>query len=448
MAKPKTRKRFPLVATLIDNFGFSPGLASVVAVFLACVCLLAVVWVVKSAPPRKLTLASGPEGSSFHRWAGAYQKALAKHGVTLEIIPSSGSLDNLHRLQSAEAAADIGFVAGGIVKEENLEGLMSLGSISNQPLWVFYRGGAPISLLSQLEGRRVAVGIEGSATRSLALTLLQANGISGAPTVFVDLDAASAAEALLAGQLDAVFLMGDSASLQTLRSLMRAPGVQLFTFAQADAYQRRHAFLNKIPLPQGSVDLGKNIPPQDVMLVGPTVELVAREGLHSALSDLLLDVARQVHGRAGLLQRRGEFPALTERDIPLSDDAVRYFKSGKGFLYRVVGSFWVASLINRLLVAVVPLALVIIPAIRLLPVAYRLSIQLRLYRCYRPLLRIEQETFSPLTAERAQELLGQLEEIEDAVNHLKIPASFADRFYWLRAHLLSVRERVRMAANP
>lgn len=446
MPTPKIRRRFPLVTTLIDNFGFSPGLASVVAAFVLGMCLLALVWVVQSAPPRKLTLASGPEGSSFHRWAGAYQEALAKHGVTLEIVPTSGSLDNLHRLQSPEAKIDIGFVTGGFPKEENIDGLVSLGSISNQPLWIFYRGEA-VQRLSQFAGRRLAIGTEGSAARSLSLALLKSNGITGEPTIFSDLDSAPAAEALLAGDIDAVFLIGDSVSIRTLATLVRSPDVRLLSFTQADAYQRRHPFLNQIPLPQGSIDLGKNLPSQNVMLVGPTVELVAREGLHSALSDLLLDVARQVHGKPGLLQRAGEFPALTERDIPLSDDAVRYFKSGKGFFYRMVGSFWVASLINRLLVAVVPLALVIIPAIRLLPIAYRLGIQLKFYRCYRPLLRIEQETFGPLKPDRARELLKRLDEIEEDVNHLKTPASFAERFYWLRAHLLSVRERVQAAAE-
>lgn len=446
MPTPKTRRRLPLVTTLIDNFGFSPGLALIVAVFIMVLCLLALVWVVKSAPPRKLTLASGPEGSSFHRWAGAYQEALAKHGVTLEIVPTDGSLDNLHRLQSADSDVDIGFVTGGFPKDEDLTGIVSLGSVGNQPLLVFYRG-EPIERLSQLDGRRLAVGPEGAAARALSLALLESNGITGESTTFSDLDSASAADALLAGELEAIFLMSDTVSFRTLRTLVRSPDVRLLNFAQADAYQRRHPFLNKIPLPQGSIDLGKNLPAQDVMLVGPTVELVARESLHSALSDLLLDVARQVHGKPGLLQRAGEFPALTERDIPLSDDAVRYFKSGRGFFYRLVGSFWVASLINRLLVAVVPLALVIIPAIRLLPVAYRMGIQLKLYRCYRPLLRIEQETFGPLQAERARELLARLDEIEDSVNHLKIPASFADRFYWLRAHLLSVRERVQAVAD-
>lgn len=450
MDTPKARKRFPLVATLIETFGFSPGLALAVSLFLSLLCLLAVVWVVRSAPPRKLYLTSGPEGSSFQRWAGAYQKALAKHGVTLEVLPSSGSLNNLDRMLTAGPAGevvDIGFISGGIVaKDQKLDGLMSLGSVGYQPLWVFYRGTGTLTRLSQLEGQHIAIGAPGSASRTIALTLLQANGISGAPTVFSDLDSTSAADALLQGQLDAVFLMGDSASMLTLRSLVRAPGIQLFSFTQADAYVRRNTFLNKISLPQGSMDLGKNLPAQDVVLVGPTVELVAREGLHSALSDLLLDVARQVHGNAGLLQKRGEFPVLAEHDFPLSGDAVRYYKSGKGILYRVIGSFWVASLLNRLLVAVVPLMLVVIPAIRLMPVAYRFSIQLKLYRCYRPLLRLERETYQPLSAGRVQELLGQIDEIEKAVNRLKVPASFADRFYWLRSHLLFVRERLKAAA--
>jgi hypothetical protein len=347
----------------------------------------------------------------------------------------------------AGESVDIGFIPGGVVaKDQDIGGLMSLGSIGYQPLWVFYRAPATRTRLSEFEGQRIAIGAAGSATRAIVQTLLQANGINGAPTVFSDLDAASAAEALLAGELDAVFLMGDSASTQTLRTLVRTPDIRLFSFTQADAYVRRHPFLTKISLPQGSLDLGKNLPAQDVLLVGTTVELIAREGLHSALSDLLLDVAKQVHGRSGLLQKRGEFPVLVERDFPLSDDAVRYYKSGKGYLYRLIGSFWVASLINRLLVVVVPLLLVIIPVIRLMPVIYRFSIQIKLYRCYRPLLRIERETYQPIPAERRKALLDQIDEIEMAVNRLQVPASFADRFYWLRSHLLFVRERLKTAA--
>ncbi len=437
-----------MVAALIETFGFSPAIATAVTLFLMGIGLAALVWIVRSAPPRTLTLTSGPVGSSFQRYAESYQKRLAAHGVTLVIQPSNGSIDNLQRLQAADSGIDVGFVQGGMAKEENLKGLLSLGSIAYQPLWVYYRGTAPITRLAELAGKRIAVGAAGSGTRALALVLLSANGITGAPSVFVELDSEAAAADLLAGKLDAVFLMGDSASIQTLRSLGKSEDVRMFNFSQADAYTRRFAYLNKMILPEGSFDLGKNLPAQDVELIGPTVELVAREGLNSALSDLLLGVAQEVHGKAGLLQKRGEFPAPLEHEFAMSGDALRYYKSGKGFIYRLIDSFWLASLLNRMLVALVPLALVLIPTVRLLPILYRWSIQLRIYRCYRPLLRLEREAQWPLEKARAEELLQRLEEIEVTVNQLKVPASFAFAFYELRGHVGFVRRRLQSATTP
>jgi len=442
MAIVPAKRRFPLVNALIETFGFSPGFATAIALVIAAIAASTFVWILRSAPPDRIVLTTGPEGSSFQRWAREYQQRLASHGVTLEILPSAGALENLQRLQNPDTQVDLGFVPGGLADEESRTRLVSLGSVAYQPLMVFYRHPERITRLSELAGGRIAVGALGSGTRALATTLLQANGISGAPTTFVDLEAGPAAAALLAGELDAAFFMGDSSSLQTLRSLVRAPDIHLFSFAQADAYIRRRDYLNKIILPQGSFDFGANLPAQDVVLIGPTVELVARKGLNSALSDLLLGVAKEVHGPANLLQKRGEFPAPLEQDIPLSEDALRYYKSGKTFLYRTVHNFWLASLLNRLLFVVVPLILVLIPAIRFLPFAYRLSILLRFYRCYRPLLHVERETFGPVSPARAQELLERIDEIEATVNHLKIPASFGDRFYWLRSHIASVRQRL------
>ncbi len=443
----KEKKQLPLVASLIETFGWSPGLASAVAFAIFLMMAAAIVWVIRTNPPRTITITSGPEGSSYQRWAEAYQKALAPHGVKLIIQPSGGSGENLDRLIAAKSGVDIGFVPGGITEGKNLTGLASLGSVAYQPLWVFYRTASPIIRLSELTGKRVAVGAPGSGTRTLALALLQANGVTGAPTTFLDLDAGAAAQALLDGKLDAVFLMGDSASTQTLRTLVRAPDVQLYSFVQADAYVRRFSYLSKMQFPEGSIDLGRNLPAQDMTLIGPTIELVARTDLNSALTDLLLEVAKEVHGKANLLQKRGEFPAPLEHDITLSEDALRYYKSGKSFFYRTVQPFWVASLINRILVAVVPLALVIIPAIRFLPTAYRFRIQLRFYRCYRPLLQIERDADGELTKDRAKELLERLALVEDAVNHLKVPASFASQFYELRSHTAFVRQRLTQAST-
>ena len=449
-------KRPKLVTALIETFGFSPWLATIVALFLVLLGGLAVVWLWLSAPPRTVTLLTGPPGTSFDRYAryveGAnreaknYETLLAQRGIKLEVVSTEGSADNLKRLLASSANNLAGFVQGGLVGENPPPELVSLGTVAFQPLWVFYRGSTRISLLSELSGKRIGISEKGSATNGLARTLLQHNGIQGQPTTLVEEDSEGGAAALLEGTLDAIFLMGEAASIQTLRNLLRAPNVQLYHFAQADAYVRRVPFLHKIVLPRGAIDFGQNLPAQDVAVVGRTVELLVRKEFNGALSDIMLDTARPVHGRGGMLARRDEFPAALPGEYPISSDAERFYKSGLGFTYKIVGSFWLASMINRIIVAILPLLLLLIPAMRILPLAYRWSVQLRIYRFYRPLLRLENEAQPPLTSQRARELLAQLEEIELEVNKLRVPASFAFQFYALREHVDFVRARLNAVA--
>jgi hypothetical protein len=330
----------------------------------------------------------------------------------------------------------------------NTDQLVSLGSVAYEPLLIFYRSATPLELLSELNGKRLAIGPAGSGTRTLASALLQANGIEpGGATALSDLDAEDATKALLAGTVDAVFLMGDSASTQTMRQLLRTADVRLYDFTQADGYARRIHYLNKLELPQGAVDFGKNIPAQDVHLVAPTVELIARAKLHPALVDLLLEAAREVHGGATLLQRRGEFPAPLEIDIRLSDEARRYYASGKSFLYRSL-PFWLASRVNRVLVAFVPMLFVLIPGLRLIPSVYRWQIRLRIYRSYRGLLSVERGASANLTPQNREELLTRLGHIEKTVNKMKVPASFADQFYVLRQNIIFVRNKLVVSSQP
>ena len=254
----------------------------------------------------------------------------------------------------------------------------------------------------------------------LALTLLQTNGmVSGGSTSLQALDADDGAQALLAGTVDAVFCTSDSTSGQTLRTLIRSPDVHLMSMEQADAYTRRFNYLNKLRLPEGSIDLGKNMPPGDVWLIGPTVELVARPGLNAAVSDLLLEAAGEVHGKAGIFQNQGEFPAPLVHEYRISPDALRYYKSGKAFLYREM-PFWLASLANRILVAFVPIILVLIPGLKLIPTVYRWRSQLRIYRWYRKLLALERELAVEITPEKQTELESRLNEIENVVRRMRV----------------------------
>jgi TRAP-type uncharacterized transport system substrate-binding protein len=434
---------FPRIQTLfMEIFGLSRAAAISSVLLISLFIIFAVFWFIHAAPPRTITITSGPEGSIFRRNAEKYAKILARNGVKLKILPSQGSLENIKRLADPSFKVDIGFVQGGVAGSLDIDNLASLGSVSYEPLMVFYRSVRPLDLLSQLNGKRIAIGPEGSGTRSLALILLAANGIQpGGATMLVDLDAEEASKALLENRIDAAFLMGDAASPQVMRKLLQMPEIRLYDFTQADGYSRRFGYLNKLELPKGTIDFGKDIPAHDISLIGPTVELVARANLNPALSDLLLEAAGEVHGGSSLFKHRGEFPAPLEHEFPISADASRYYKSGKSFLYRYL-PFHLASLMNRILVVAVPLVVVLLPGLRMIPAIYRWQIKLRLYRWYRALLILERDLITRLARGKREELLGRLDRIEEEVNKMKIPAFFADQFYFLRGHIDFVRHRL------
>jgi len=430
-----------------ETFGLGPGTTLAAIIFTVTVLMIAAFWFFYSAPPNTIIMTSGDDGSLFQRNAEKYAKILARKGVKLKILPSEGSLENLERLQDPKVHVDVGFVQAGVAKGQNIDNLVSLGSLSYEPLYLFCRADQPFRLLSDFMGKRLAIGEEGTGTNVLALTLLALNDIKpGGTTTLLEIDDEEAEKALLAGKIDGVFMMGDSASSRTMRDLLREPGITAFNFIQADAYTRRIKYLNKLVLLEGSINFGKNIPDHNINLLSPTVELIARNDLHPALSDLLLEAATEVHGRAGRYQRQGEFPAPLEHEYRISSDAQRYYKSGKSFLYRYL-PFGMASLLNRILVVIVPLILVLIPGLKSIPVIYRWRMRLRILRWYRALLVLESDLSLNMTSEKQEELLGRLDGIEQAVNNMKVPASFADQFYALRSHVAIVRARL-MCVTP
>jgi TRAP-type uncharacterized transport system substrate-binding protein len=436
------------IGRFTEIFGLSRAMAIIALLLTGTLLLAAFIWFFHSAPPHTITITTGPPGSGFETNAIKYGKILASNGITLKILPSEGSLQNLQRLSDPSFAVDIGFVQGGVTDGPTKLKIVSLGSISYQPLLVFYRGETAIEVLSGLKGKRLAIGQVGSGTRFLALDLLGRNGIKPDESKkLLDLEGTDAAQALLEGSVDAAFLMGDSASPQVMLKLLQAPGIQILNFSQADAYTRKISYLNKLELPKGSIDFGQNIPPRDVYLVGPTVELLARPTLHPALCDLLLEVAQEVHGSASLLKRKGEFPAPLEHDHPISAEAARYYKSGKSFTYRYL-PFRLASLVNRVVVAFVPVVVLLIPAMKVVPSLFSLRIKLRIYRWYRALLLLEREALGEVTPDKRKELLARLEHIENETDKMKVPASFADQFYALRGHIRFVHDRLAQGERP
>jgi TRAP transporter TAXI family solute receptor len=433
---------------LTEAFGLGRAAALITVILVFVVVVGGIFLFFYLAPPNTIIMTSGPKGSMFEKNAERYAKILKKQGVTLKILPSEGSVENIKRLADPSSKVNVGFVQGGVNKGIKTDKLVSLGSISYEPLFVFYRSVSGIERLSQLTGKRIAVGEVGSGTHTLSLALLAANGIEpGGPTKLLEMDSDEAAKAILNSKVDSVFLMGDSVSTDLIRQLLHTPGINLFDFPQADAYTRRIAYLNKITLPKESIDFGKGTPAHDVFLLAPTIELIAREDLHPALSDLLLEAAQQVHSGPGLLRRKGEFPAPIEQEIRISNDASRFYKSGKSFLYRYL-PFRLASLVNRIVVVLVPMIILLLPTLRVIPAIYRWRFTSRLFRWYRQLMIVEQNLSTQMEPDKRRELLEKLDDIEKAVNRMKVPTSFADQFYVLRGHITFVHEKMMSENHP
>lgn len=455
------RLRLPLKIISVSWKDLAETVAPIMALGLIAVAITALV--VRPAPPHTLIMSTGPKGSNFERVAQQYKKILARSGITLKLVESEGSQENLNRLlmprtgKPGKSGFDIALVQSGIdpsgeaanAASNGNGNMVSLGSVSYVPLTIFYRSPQPLERLSQFAGRRLSIGPEGSGTQALALALLKGNEIEpNGSTELLSMQGDEAKAALLSKKVDAIFLSGDSASPTTIRDMLHAEGIRLFDFPQADAYVRRFHYLNKLPLPPGSFDLGENLPPTPINMLAPTVELLAHSDLHPALCDLLIEAAFEVHGHASLLQAAGQFPNSTTTAYPISDEAARYYKTGnKSFAYRYL-PFWLASLLNRALVVIVPVLVVVIPGLRVLPQLYSWRVNTRIHRRYGELMALERESLGPMTEERRAALLDRLAEIERLVIRTRLPGSHAEQLYVLREHIGFVRANLTRSAGP
>jgi hypothetical protein len=321
-----------------------------------------------------------------------------------------------------------------------MPGLVSLGSLYYEPLWIFYRAPHELTTLRGLRGMTIAAGAENSGTRALALELLDANQMRQPPTQIVTLAGLQAADALVEGKVGAALFVAAPDSLVVQR-LIKAPGIRLMSLDEADAYTRRLPYLSRVVLPKSVFDLVERIPDHDVVLLASTANLIVKEDLHPALAYLLLRAANEVHSEARLFEHQAEFPAPRDADFPLSPEAQRYYKSGPPFLQRYL-PYWGANLVDRLWVMLLPVVAIAFPLFRLVPPLYRWRIRSRIYRRYARLKEIELDLDEKRTVPELKSMLERLDQIESAVNRLSTPLAYSENLYVFRQHIDLVRQRI------
>jgi TRAP-type uncharacterized transport system substrate-binding protein len=412
----------------------------VAAVFLLVASLWWAFTTWQPGPPRTVVMATGPEGSDCAALGARYRAILARSGIDLRLQPTAGAVENLARLRDAASGVSVAFSQAGTATAEDADALTSLGTVFYEPLWLFHRGLDEGRAYAALRGKRVSVGPEGSGTRALALRTLSLGGIDPRSPDLLPLAPGESAEKLVRGEIDAAAIVTSWES-PVVRQLLATPGVALASFPRADAHLALNPYLNKLVLPAGVGDLGLNIPPADVVLVAPKASLVVRRDLHPAIQVLLLDAADEIHSPPGLFHRAGEFPAPEAIDLPLSEDARQFYKSGRPFLQRYL-PFWLAVLAGRLLVVLVPLVGVAYPVVRSLPALYAWTVRRRIFRLYGELKLVEVEMERRTAAESAEGLLARLDDLDERASRIRVSRGQAPHAYTLRHHIRLVRERL------
>jgi hypothetical protein len=405
-------------------------------------------WWLDPMPPKRLTLATGPEQSAYAELGKRYAKALAASGIEVELLSSEGSSANLDLLRSGRA--DAGFVQGGTghgnVPDDEAEDLVTLGNLFVEPIWLFYRSASARSVvptgrltsLTQLAHMRVNVGAAGSGVPTLMHTLLDMNRVELRSLKLSQLEQTPATVKLLDGELDAV-VFASAPEAPIVQMLLQTPGIRLMDFSQNEAYARRLPFVSPVVLPNGIVDLARNMPREDVHLIATTTSMLARDGVHPALRQLLSQAALQVHGQGGWFNRAHEYPNAANAEYPLAPEAERTLRNGIPSMQRYL-PFTVANLIERMWLAMGIIIAVLLPLGKIAPPLYAFRVRSRVFRWYGQLREIEERLEQD--AEQAPALLEELETLEAKVEKVIVPLSYTDELYTLRHHIGLVRKKL------
>jgi len=412
---------------------------------LAIVVLIAAVTgtivVTQSRVPHTLVMATGPAGSAYEQYAEQYRLLLARSDVEVQLRPSGGTVKNLGLLNDPRAKVDVAFLSAGTTSAEKSPELRTLGTVFMEELWFFARESELSGEgLDALRDRRISIGPEGSATHAMAQTILRLNRFDTSSADFLSLSPQASAEQLRRGDIQAALFM-TSADLPVVRELLADPGISLVSFPRAAAYVALYPFLTQLTVPEGVGDLASNRPPHDISIVGAPVSLGVHADMHPALQALLLSAASQIHSGPGMFNAAGRFPGEEAIDLPLSDGAIQYYKSGTPLLQRYL-PFALAVLVGQLLFVLLPVIGVLYPVLRFAPALYAWAMRHRIIRVYSELKLLEHELDSDPDNARKLALRDQLDQLDRRVARMHIPVSYSQPAYTLRQHINLVRSRL------
>jgi TRAP transporter TAXI family solute receptor len=389
-------------------------------------------------PPKKITIATGFRGGSFEFYGQKYKEILARSHLELEVRLTEATGQNLKLLMDPDSGVQVAFVQGGVANSRQAPGLMSLGRIGYQIFCIFYRANETFNDVTQLKGKRIAVGPVGSGTQVVAAKILGIGGITSENATMVPLAGQSAVDALKDGRVDVAFIAAVPEA-PIVQSLIRDPSIQLMSFSRSKALTRILPFLVPLELAQGMIDFENNIPAADVTLVATGNSVLVRSDLNPEIINLLAQTLLEAHREPGLFQRFGDFPTLTDPEFPMAESAVDFYKNGPSFLNRYL-PFWIVIHVQRLLAVLLAGGVIVYPLFHFAPKLYQWFLQDRMRKLYRRLRDVDEALQGELTSSEVAGLQTDLENINRAARIL--PRRHSDMFFDFNQHIESTRTRL------
>ena len=401
----------------------------------AILCVAGLTWLGMAylipAPPSQITIATSPIGEHYHILGTRYQRILSGTDIKVDLRPTDGAKENLRLLNDANSGIHIGFMQGGISNSRLAPDLISLGRLDHQIFWLFYPTGETITDLTQLRGKRIGLGAEGSGDRIVCEKILAVAGITYDNTTLVTVPSEHVINNLDSGGIDASFRTFSPDS-PILDALLRGPQYRLMNFSEAEALTRIFPYLVRLVLPRGAIDLQRKLPIADTTLVATTNALMVRKGVHPAIVDLLAIAISQAHSSPGLFHKVGEFPSETDPEYPMSQGARDFYKNGPSFLNWYL-PFWMTNYAQRVIAVLVAVIAIVVPVFNYVPKLFLWFIHDRVRRLYRRLRIVDSALLAGVGASELKALRTELESIVRAANI--VPMRSSELFFELKSHI-------------
>lgn len=393
-------------------------------------------------PPRRVVMAMGGPHANWGDFSKYYKKVFEENGVELSLVPSHGSENDVRRLMDPNDSVQVTLAVSGTINPDEAKDVSSMGRVYISPLWIFYRKENKIGKVQKLtdfQGKRINIEQAGTKANSLAKKLFAMNGYE-IDNHFTQLDTAEAIDAMGKGEIDVVMFFSSPESA-ILQKLLKNPAVGLMNFERADAYSFLFDYLDKLIIPEGGLDLVKNIPPQPTQVIASPVELIVKNNLHPALKMLLMRAASEAHGNESYFFRRGTFPSFGRTLLPEDEEARLYYKYGSPKLSRYL-PFWAVEPFYRMLVYTLPITLFIFAAMKNLS-EYRLSRGRRkIYVIYEKLRNLEKEAPLCNSADDQDNFNSRLSNLDREAMQLRLPEELLGEYFSLLNFISSLRIRI------